>query len=324
MKILKPEKLTIETPIHELHGLSTKTRIFVKRDDLNGLLITGNKARKLEYLIADAKNRKCDTVVTCGPVQSNHCRTTAAFAKYFGFECHLLLRIHGHRPRVYTGNLLINKLLGAEVKYVTYTQYQRRAQILQRYARVLMKKGRKPYIIPEGGSNEIGALGYLDCMREMADFIKKQHVEAVYCAVGSGGTYAGLLLGKKLLNMKTDLNGIIVCDTIEYFNKTIHEICSKAIHRFALPIEISYEDMHLIDGYKGKGYGIPYPEELRTITDVAKLGIILEPVYTGKAFYGMLEDLKKRKYKRVIFIHTGGIFSTFAYDREISKAIRYQ
>lgn len=287
---------------------------------MNGLLISGNKARKLEYLIADAKNKKCDTIVTCGPVQSNHCRITAAFANHFGFKCHLLLR--GNPNKVYTGNLLINKLLGARIKYITHAQYQKSVEIMERYAQGLRSAGRKPYVIPEGGSNEIGALGDLDCMKEMADFIRQQRIEAVYCAVGSGGTYAGLLLGKKLLNLKIDLNGIIICDTIEYFNERIYDICSNAIQRFGFPIEITYNDMQLIDGYIGNGYGIPYQEELRTIARVAKLGIILEPVYTGKAFYGMLCDLKKHKYKRVIFIHTGGIFSIFAYHRELTRAIR--
>ena len=322
MKLLKPQKLTRESPIEELIGLRTKTQIFVKRDDLNGLLISGNKARKLEYLIADAKKKKCDTIVTCGAVQSNHCRTAAAFAKHFGFECHLFLRVRGNPSKVYSGNLLIDELLGAKVEYVTPAQYERRDEIMEQYAQRLRKKGRKPYIIPEGGSNEIGALGYFDCMKEMADTIRQQQIDAVYCAVGSGGTYSGLLLGKKLLDLRITLNGVIVCDTIESFKQRIHLICAAAINTFNFPTEVIYDDIHLIDGYVGKGYGIPYPGELKTIARVAKLGIILDPVYTGKAFHGMLHDIKKRKYKRVIFLHTGGIFSIFAYQKEITKALR--
>lgn len=324
MKTIKPVKLTRETPIDELKGLRTITKIFVKRDDLNGLLISGNKARKLEYLIADAKNKKCDTIVTCGAVQSNHCRTAAVFAKHFGFECHLFLRVHGSPRKVYSGNLLIDELLGANVKYITPTQYERRTEVMERYAQKLRKKGKTPYVIPEGGSNEIGALGYLDCMKEMAEIIKQQEIDAVYCAVGSGGTYAGLLLGKKLLDLRMALNGVIVCDTVEHFQERIYGICVRAIRRFNFPTEMSYSDIHLIDGYVGKGYGIPYPEELKTIRNIAKLGIILDPVYTGKAFHGMLSHIKKRNYKSVIFVHTGGIFSIFAYGREITKAISKQ
>jgi len=322
MKTLKPYKLTRETPVEELKGLDSKTKIFIKRDDLNGLIISGNKARKLEYLIADAKNKKCDTIITCGAIQSNHCRTAAAFAKHFGFECHLFLRVRGNPRKVYSGNLLIDELLGAKVKYVTPSQYERRAEIMKRYAQRSRKKGKTSYVIPEGGSNEIGALGYVDCMKEMAEFIRRRSIEAVYCAVGSGGTYAGLLLGKKLLDLRLDLKGVIVCETIEHFKQRIYQICVNAIRKFNLPAEVTYNDIHLIDGYVGKGYGITYPEELKTIGNVAKLGIILDPVYTGKAFHGMLNDIKKHKYKSVIFVHSGGIFSIFAYQREITKAIR--
>lgn len=307
IKILKP------TPIEEIRELPVKSRIFLKRDDLNGLLVSGNKARKLEYLIADAKNKKCDTLLTCGPVQSNHCRTTAAFARMFGFECHLLLRKKGGEE--HTGNLLLDELLGANIKFITPEEYQHRMALMADYARRL--KGRKPYLIPEGGSNEIGAMGYLDCMAEMKTFIKENKIEAIYCAVGSGGTYAGLLLGKKLLKLDIDLNGVIICDTVEYFKNKISEICDKAIAKFHLKFKIQNNEINLIDGFVGAGYGIPYPEEIKTIKNIAKKGIILEPVYTGKAFYGMLEDLKNRRYKKVIFIHTGGIFSIFAYNKEL-------
>ncbi len=315
-------KLAGETPIERLKGIRTKAKIFVKRDDLNGLLISGSAARKLEYFIADATNKKCDTIVTCGQIQSNHCRITAAFANHFGFECHLML--HGRANKVHTGNLLISKLLGAKVKYITHAQYRENVKAMEIYGRRLRKKGRMPYIIPEGGSNEIGALGNLDCMKEMVPFIQQQRVEAVYCAVGSGGTYAGLLLGKKLLNMKIDLNGIIVRDTIDHIKEKIYKICSNAIKRFSFPVEITYTDMHLNDGYIGDGYAISYPEELRTIAHIAQSGIILEPVYTGKAFFGMLRDLKKHHYRRIIFIHTGGIFSIFGYPGDMTKVFRYR
>jgi len=317
MKILQPMKLTIKTPITEIENLGGKTHIFIKRDDLNGLLISGNKARKMEYLIADARRKRCDTIITCGPVQSNHCRTAVVFAKQFNFDCHMFLR--GRPGRKCTGNLLIDKLLDAKIIYITPNQYKQKNEIMAEYARKIEKLDCKPYVIPEGGSNEIGALGYRDCMREMASFIKKHRIEAVYCAVGSGGTYAGLLLGKKLLNLSVNLNGIIVCDTVEYFRDKIYDICQKAIYAFKLRIKITKKDINLIDGYVGAGYGIPYPEELKTIGIIAKTGIILEPVYTGKAFYGMLEHLKKETYKNVIFIHTGGIFSIFAYSSQLVK-----
>ena len=311
--------MILETPIQKLSGSLSKTQIYIKRDDLNGLLISGNKARKMEYLIGDARQKNCDTVVTCGPVQSNHCRTAAVFARHFGFDCHLFLR--GKPGKNLTGNILIDHLLNAQITCITVHQYKYKDDIMAEYARKIEKLGFRPYIIPEGGSNEIGALGYLDCMKEMSRFVKAKKIDAIYCAVGSGGTYAGLLLGKKLYKVKTSIKGIIVCDTTEYFKDKILKICQTAISTFDLPIRINHNDINLIDGYIGKGYGVPYQEELNTIKQTAKLGIVLEPVYTGKAFYGMLCDLGKRKHRRAIFIHTGGIFSIFAYNKDLTRAL---
>jgi len=313
----KPLKVTNVTPIEEIQKIGGKTRLFIKRDDLNGLLTSGNKARKLEYLVADALSKKCDTIITCGPVQSNHCRTTAAFAQMFKLDCHLFLRRKDNEET--TGNLLLDQLMGAKIQYITPAQYERRMELMAAYARTL--KGRRPYIIPEGGSNEVGSLGYIDGMKEMAGFIKKNNIEAIYCAVGSGGTYAGLLLGKKLLRLKIDLNGIIICDTVKYFEDKVMEICVKAVAKYSLKTRVKRSDLHLIGGFVGEGYGIPYTAELKIIKDMAKYGIILEPVYTGKAFYGMLKNLQRKKYKKVLFVHTGGIFSIFAYSRELMRVI---
>jgi len=317
--MLKPVKLITKTPIQLLEGLGIRTRIYIKRDDLNGLLISGNKARKMEYLIADARKKRRDTIITCGPVQSNHCRTAVVFAKHFAFHCHLFLR--GKPGKKYTGNILIDRLLDAKITYITSSQYKYRDEIMTEYARKLRKLDFRPYVIPEGGSNEIGALGYLDCMKEMAGFIKKNRIDAIYCAVGSGGTYAGLLLGKKLLKINVALKGVIVADTVEYFKDKILSICERAIDKFNMRIRINPHDVDLIDGFVGRAYGVPYPEELNTIRQVAKLGIILEPVYTGKTFYGMLKNLRDKRYKKVIFIHTGGIFSIFAFSKDLTKII---
>ena len=189
------------------------------------------------------------------------------------------------------------------------------------YAKKLKRKGRKPYVIPVGGSNEIGSLGYIDCMKEMKDFLKSKKIEAIYLAVGSGGTYAGLLLGKKKLKLKLDLNGVIVCDTIEYFKNEVTAICNSVKKRFNMRININPDDMIFIDGYIGPGYAIPYSGALKTINRLAKSGIFLDPVYTGKAFYGMLNHSRKKKYKKILFIHTGGIFSIFAYAKDLSNII---
>jgi len=152
---LKPLKIMKQTPIEELKGISGtgKIRVFIKRDDLNGLLVSGNKARKLEYLVADARQKKCDTLITCGPVQSNHCRTCAAFAQIFGYDCYLFLRRNDRDKKEHTGNLLLDKLLGAKITYITPEEYKIRMKLMASCATDLRKKGKKPYIIPEGGSN---------------------------------------------------------------------------------------------------------------------------------------------------------------------------
>jgi D-cysteine desulfhydrase len=216
-----------------------------------------------------------------------------------------------------TGNLLLDKLLGATITYITPAQYERRLDIMAAYKRRMRKKSSKCYVIPEGGSNETGSLGYINCMIEMAGFIKANSIDAVYCAVGSGGTYAGLLMGKKLLDLKVALYGVIICDTVRFFEDKILQICTQADVRYGLNAGVKRSDIRLIGGFVGKGYGIPYPAEIKVIKEVAKTGLILEPVYTGKAFYGMRQHLKKNKCKKVIFVHTGGIFSIFAFGKEL-------
>ncbi|OGC43272.1 hypothetical protein A2Y85_03260 [candidate division WOR-3 bacterium RBG_13_43_14] len=320
MKFIKPVGLIKKTPIIELKGFMPDCQIFVKRDDLNGLLISGNKARKMEYLIADARSKKCDTLITCGGVQSNHCRTVAAFARHFNLNCHLFLR--GKRSKVSTGNLLINELLGAKINYITAYQYQNAESIMNEYAQRITRLGLRPYVIPEGGSNEIGCLGYIAGFKEMARFIKEKRINAVYCAVGSGGTYAGLLLGKLITGSNIDIVGVIVCDTIDYFQKRINSIIEQARRRFNFKPKPGADDIKLVDGYIGPGYAIPYAAEMKTIQTVLKYDLILDPVYTGKAFHGMINHLKRTKYKRVIFLHTGGLFSIFAFKREYSQIVR--
>ncbi len=317
MKFIKPVGLIQPTPIIELKGLMPGRQIFVKRDDLNGLLISGNKARKMEYLVADARNKGCNTLITCGGLQSNHCRTAAVYARHFGMKCHLFLR--GKKSRSSTGNLLINKMLGAKIIFITPYQYQNAESIMNEYAARIKRLGLRGYVIPEGGSNGIGCFGYAAGFNEMLEFIKNKRVDAVYCAVGSGGTYAGLMIGKMMAKSSVDIAGIIVCDSVDYFQKRIIGIVEQARQSFKIKVKLNARDIKLIDGYIGPGYGKPYAAEMKTIKQVLKYGLILEPVYTGKAFHGMINHMKKTKYRRVIFLHTGGLFSIFAYTREYNR-----
>ncbi len=313
---LKRKKINLAwkpTPIELLENFPHHAKIYIKRDDYTGLISSGNKIRKLEYAIFDAKEKGCDTLITYGGIQSNHCRATAYAGKKTGFDVYLVLRGKEEIPQ---GNLLLDKLFSAKIKYVTYEEYKERInEIMEEIADNLRKEGKKPYIIPEGASYEIGCLGYIECMEEMKEFIKKEKIEAIYLAVGSGGTYAGLLLGKKLLNIDVRIIGIIVCDSIKFFKGKIEDIVNKAIEKFNLKVKISQKEIELKEGYIGEGYGIPYEEEIKTIKEVAKYGIILDPVYTGKAFYGMLNESKE--FKKILFLHTGGIFSIFAYNKEL-------
>jgi len=302
------------TPIEKI-DFQHHAEIYIKRDDYTGLISSGNKIRKLEYIFFDAREKGADTLITCGGIQSNHARTTTYIGRKNGFDVYLVLR--GEKGEIFKGNLLLDNLLGAKIKYVSYEEYKERInEIMEELKEELKEQNKKPYIIPEGASNEIGCLGYVECMEEMKEFIKEEKIEAIYLAVGSGGTYAGLLIGKKIFNLDVKIIGIIVCDTVEYFKNKVENICKRAIEKYNLEIEINKEEIELRDGYIGEGYAIPYKEEIDLIKNLAKYGIILDPVYTGKAFYGMLNELKE--FKKILFLHTGGIFSIFAYEKDLS------
>jgi len=280
--------------------------IHIKRDDLNGLIDSGNKARKLEYLLADAKEKKADIIITAGYLQSNHCRITAYFSAKLGFKVILILNQQKKKIKK-EGNLLLDYLFGAKIHFLSDKEYKEKEGYVEELIRKLRKKGFNPYYIPPGGSNEIGILGYRDCFFEVVEYLKENKIDSIFCAVGSGGTYAGLLYGKILKDIKTPIYGILVDENINYFKNKIKDILLK------LNIKISEKELNLIDDYLGKGYGIPYKEEIIMVKEWVKRGIIFDLVYTGKAFYGMLKELEKDNIKNPLFIHTGGIFSIFAY-----------
>ncbi|MEO0225498.1 MAG: pyridoxal-phosphate dependent enzyme, partial [candidate division WOR-3 bacterium] len=226
-KIKKIHIAHTPTPIEILKDFPHPATIFIKRDDFTGLITSGNKVRKLEYALADARAQNADTIITCGGIQSNHCRATAVCCRLLGLTPLLVLR--GEPIKPYDGNLLLDYLLGSEIRYITRVEYEEVNDIMENIAQDLIRNGNRPYIIPEGASNEVGLLGYVDCMAEMREFIEREKIEAIYVAVGSGGTYAGLLLGKKLYRVKADLLGVIICDTVQFFEEKIFDITEKAI-----------------------------------------------------------------------------------------------
>lgn len=311
------------TPLQKLHRLSAEcgVEIFFKRDDFTGSELSGNKVRKLEFLLAEAKRSGADTVITCGGAQSNHCRATALAASRCGMSSTLLLRTPDiDSPPAPEGNILLDMLAGAELIWVTPDEYRQRHLRFESEAARLKKEGKKPYIIPEGGSNALGSWGYALAVREIySDLrqlgLKDSNNTTILSATGSGGTTAGLLIGNKLFDLGFKIAGVNVCDNKEYFIHEITKISQEFSDSYPVDFTLSPEDISIVDGYVGKGYGIAGRDQLKAMCWLAQLeGIILDPVYTGKAFFGMISELKKNPAtfgQRIVFIHTGGIFGLF-------------
>ena len=316
----------LPTRVHRLSRLSSELGIdlWVKRDDETGTELSGNKVRKLEYLLAEAQSQSADVVVTCGGVQSNHCRATAVAARRLGMDSVLFLR--GSEPSETTGNLLLDRLVGADVRFITPGQYAERETLLAAAATELRVAGRRPYVIPEGGSNALGSWGYVGLVAELAS-----PWDHIVCATGSGGTLAGLVLGRRLLRTanpwleRSRMWGVPVCDDGAYFRRKVHAIAHEfeARHPELGPLGLTDEEIGVLDGYKGPAYAVPFGEELDLIRNVARHeGLLLDPVYTGKAFYGLVSEARNGRFaagSRVLFLHTGGVFSLFAYGRELSS-----
>ena len=318
------EKLVLAnlpTKIEKLERLSTEfgTNIYIKRDDHTGSEISGNKVRKLEYLAKDAQDNGYNLLITCGGIQSNHCRATVAVATKLGMKSAVLLRISEQPPVV--GNYFLDKLMGADVKFCTRPEYSNsRGEIMEAMAEEYRKQGYKPYVIPEGASNELGTLGYYNCMNEIVAQEKELGItfDTVVVATGSGGTAAGLYLANELHNYGKRVVSMAVCDDIEYFTNIIDNISNGALEY--LPeykgATLKRENIEVIDKYVGLGYAISRPEELEFIKHVARTeAVVLDPVYTGKAMYGVYNELKEGGAlvgsKNILFIHTGGMFGLF-------------
>jgi len=311
------------TPLQKMERLSEElgVEIFFKRDDLTGCELSGNKIRKLEFLLADARAKGADTVITCGGAQSNHCRATALAAVRAGLNSTLLLRTEDpDNPPPSHGNILLNKLAGADLVWITPGEYKERHNRFAVEQERLRGRGKVAYIIPEGGSNPLGSWGYVKGMEEIANDLTALGAgdfgeTTVLSATGSGGTTSGLLLGARLLGLDLRVVGVNVCDDEDYFVSEIGRICQGFIEDYSVNIAINSTDIDIVDGYVGRGYALSRQEELKAIYDLAQLeGVVLDPVYTGKAFYGMASEIRKNRSafgKRIVFVHTGGLFGLF-------------
>lgn len=319
----KIEIANLPTKIKKLEKFSKElnANIYIKRDDHTGTEISGNKIRKLEYLAKDAIDNGYNLLITCGGIQSNHCRATVATATMFGLKSAVLLRISDKPP--VAGNYFLDKLLGADVKFCTREEYSNhRGEIMEAMAAEYRKQGYKPYIIPEGASNAIGTLGYYNCMDEILKQEKEMGItfNTIVVATGSGGTYAGLYLANEVKKLGKRVIGMAVCDNTEYFTNIAHTIATEALQYIPeyKDFTLNRNNIEINDKYIGIGYALSRPEELEFIKNFARTeGVILDQVYTGKAMYGLYNELKpggniNPENNNILFIHTGGLFGLFA------------
>lgn len=309
------------------------TKIWVKRDDQTGSELSGNKVRKLEFLLGEAIAVRATHVITCGGEQSNHARATALAAAQLGLASVLILRCDdpAHPPAT-TGNILLDRLVGAELRWISRAQWRDRNRLLEEEAQRIRADGGIPYVIPEGGSNALGTWGYIRCAKELAHDLDgiaaPDHPVTIIYPCGSGGTGAGLIIGAKLFGFAERgirVAGVNVCDDRAYFVAAIGRICDDAERQFGLPVHVAPEDIDIVDGHVGRGYAKSRPEELATIRDVCRSdGVVLDPVYTGKAFHGVVTELARdpaRFGRAVAFLHTGGIYGLFAAPEILSQVL---
>ena len=310
------------TRVEALSRLDLRTGgapVWIKRDDLTGTELTGNKVRKLEFLLADAQQQRADVVITCGGIQSNHCRATAIAARKLGIDSVLFLR--GAPPESADGNVLLDRLVNARLVFISPEEYARRAELMRGEAKRLVERGRHPYVIPEGGSNAIGAWGYVGMLDELVEQGYGGRIRHIVCATGSAGTLAGLHLGKRLLGLSMSVLGVAVCNDEAYFQGRVVEIAEEFRDRFGVGDRLQAEWIRVVEGYVGPGYAKTYPRVLDLIRRVAaEEALFLDPVYTGKAFLALTDlvaDGTIPPQEEVLFLHTGGIFSLFAYRDEL-------
>ncbi|MCP4589742.1 MAG: D-cysteine desulfhydrase family protein [bacterium] len=304
----------LPTPLESAAWTWEKRRLFVKRDDLTGIALSGNKVRKLEYLFADAQAQGCDTVLTCGGVQSNHARATAVAACRLGLKCALVLP--GDTPEVMDGNLLLDRMVGADVHIPPAGSKEGRDQALAAAADRVRSAGGRPYIIPTGGSNEIGALGYIQAGRELAADCAKSDCPAdvLVVAVGSGGTFAGLFLAARLFGLKLRVVGATVDETPAYWRPYLADYLERCISRWDLDVSFQESEIELLDA-AGRGYAVSDPAEIDFIARFARrTALFLDPVYTGKAMFVLDREIRAGNLDPtgdILFVHTGGIFGLF-------------
>ena len=313
----------LPTPLEPMERLGAELggpRLLVKRDDCTGLALGGNKTRKLEFLMAEALEAGADTVITAGGLQSNHVRQTAAAAAKLGLAAHLVLarKVPWERDDYdRTGNILLDRLLGAELHFLPAGGD--RAAAMDALAVRLRGAGARPYVIPLGGSNATGALGYVNCARELVQQAEALcgGLDAVVLASSSGGTQAGLIVGLAALGHPARVIGIDVDGDVEGVASAVREAAAATAERLDLDAAAVLGRVEVVAGYGGPAYGLPTPEMRRAVELTARReGLLLDPVYSGKAMAGLMGLIAAGRFNagaRVVFLHSGGAPALFAY-----------
>ncbi|AOS98014.1 L-cysteate sulfo-lyase [Microbulbifer aggregans] len=326
MPLEYPSKISLArlpTPLQPLDRLTEKhstphggPRLWVKRDDLTESGMSGNKLRKLEFIAGAARERGCDTLITCGGIQSNHCRTTALVGAKLGLRVQLILR--GEHSGAADGNLLVDQLAGASCAFYPPREYfSRQAELFDYWRDFYEQRGHRALCIPTGASDGLGIWGYISGTEELLSDCKAAgfEPEQIICATGSGGTQAGLTLGCHLVGAETRVTGFAVCDSAEYFYDKVREDVADWASSYSGGFDPAALDISVNADYIGPGYAIAEEPVYRTIAEVANLeGVLLDPVYTGKAFHGLLQELHRGQYRHcenLVFVHTGGHFGLF-------------
>jgi L-cysteate sulfo-lyase len=324
-KLPRVRLVNLPTPLEKmsrLTGLLNGPQLWVKREDCTGLAFGGNKERKAEFSMGDALSKKADVVITAGPLQSNHARSTAAAARKLGLK--VVLVITGEKPSSYDGNLLLNHLLGAEIRFLKGTASKlNRERFMEEIAEDLKKKGHVPFVIPAGASYPSGAIAYVNAMLELSLQAKNSgfRIDHVVHAAGSGGTQAGLVVANKAVGSEVDVLGICVEPHVKthLVEKTV-EVATGAARLLGLEVTVKPGDVILNEDYVGEAYEAVTSEVLSAIRLVAQNeAMLLDPIYTGRAMAGLISLVKQGHFKKddnVVFMHTGGTPTLFPYKSQ--------
>jgi L-cysteate sulfo-lyase len=311
------------TPLEEMPRLSKALggpRLWIKRDDQTGLATGGNKTRKLEFSVAEALSLGADTLITLGAVQSNHCRQTAAAAARCGLRCILILR--GYAPDSVTGNLLLDHLLGAQV---LFTGERSREEVAEEVFTAQKAAGFHPYFIPLGASNGVGAIGYVAAMEELQAQLTDRdlHVDRIVFASSSAGTQAGLCVGAKALGFSGQIAAISIDHSTAELQTEVVQVALETIRHLRIDLSLSPDEVEAYDGYLGAGYAVLGEPEMEAISLTAcQEGILLDPVYSGRAMAGLIDLIRKGIFGRdetILFWHTGGSAALYAYAGQLME-----